>query len=100
MIMGLSDDLKQSVADLVAEDGAVITALNDLAAKAAANGSVSDADVQAAADVVKSEVSKLSAAVAADDSAPAAPAAPEAVPAEPNTPEVANPDGTSSEPQV
>lgn len=67
MIMALSDDLKTQVADLQAEDGTVLAALNDLLSKSKSAGSVSDGDVQAAVDAVKAEIGKLDAGVVADD---------------------------------
>lgn len=73
--MALSDDLSTQLSALQAEDGVVISTLNDLATKASQNGSVSDTDVQAAVDAIKAEVTNLSTAVATDDpSTPPAPA--------------------------
>lgn len=73
--MALSQDLSDQVSALQAEDGIVISTLNDLATKASQNGSVTDADVQAAVDAIKTEVSNLSTAVTTDDpSTPPAPA--------------------------
>lgn len=72
----LAAQLAQDVSDLQAEDGIVISALNSLAAKAAAAGSVSDADVQAAVSAVRTEINNLTTAVATDNPAPATPPAP------------------------
>lgn len=63
-------ELSDQVNALVAEDGLVIGALNDLAAKVAA-GTATAADAQAAKDTIAGEVSKLQAAVATDDPPPA-----------------------------
>ncbi len=65
--MALSDDLKTQITALQAEDGIVVQALNDLLSKSKSAGSVSDADVQAAVDAVKGEISNLDAAVVSDD---------------------------------
>ncbi|MGH7743348.1 MAG: hypothetical protein ACREQ5_00800 [Candidatus Dormibacteria bacterium] len=55
--------VQNEVAALQAEDGAVITALNDLLTKAQSQGSVSDADVQAAIDAVNTQAASIQAEV-------------------------------------
>lgn len=76
--MALTEDLAAAIADLQAENGVVISALDDLLAKANARGSVSDTDVQAAVDAVKAEVARIGQAVQTDDPGviPPAPAGP------------------------
>lgn len=65
--MALADDQRAAIDDLKAEDGLIISALDDLATKASQTGSVSDTDVQAAIDGVKSEIDRIHAAVTKDD---------------------------------
>jgi hypothetical protein len=65
--MALADDQRAAIDDLKAEDGVIIAALDDLAAKASRTGSVSDADVQAAVDSIRSEIDRVHAAVTTDD---------------------------------
>jgi hypothetical protein len=65
--MALADDQRAAIDDLKAEDGVIIAALDDLAAKASRTGSVSDADVQAAVDGIRSEIDRVHAAVTTDD---------------------------------
>ena len=72
-------ELADQVAALVAEDGVVISSLNDLASKVA-GGTATVADAQAAKDAIAGEVLKLQAAVAADNPPPAVPAPPVDVP--------------------
>jgi hypothetical protein len=80
--MALADDQRAALDDLKAEDGVVISALNDLLSKANASptGTVSDADVQASIDGIRAEIDRVHAAVTADDPsvipAPPAPPAP------------------------
>jgi hypothetical protein len=71
--MALTDDLKTEIAALQAEDGVIITALNDLKAKAV-DGTVADTDVQAAIDSIKAELTRVDAIVQTDD--PPAPTPP------------------------
>lgn len=79
--MALADDQRAAIDDLKAEDGLIILALDDLAAKAAQTGSVSDTDVQSAIDGVKAEIDRIHAAVTKDD--PGAIPAPAPAPAGP-----------------
>lgn len=65
--MALTDDMKAAVTALVAEEGVVASVLSDLAAKASQQGSVSDADVQAAVAQINSSVADLTAAAVAAD---------------------------------
>jgi ACT domain-containing protein len=65
--MALADDQRAAIDDLKAEDGAIIAALKDLAAKAAQTGSVSDTDVQASIDAIRAEIDRVHAEVTADD---------------------------------
>jgi TolA-binding protein len=65
--MALADDQRAALDDLKSEDGVIISALDDLAAKASRTGSVSDADVQSAIDGIRSEIDRVHAAVATDD---------------------------------
>lgn len=65
--MALADDQIAAINDLKSEDGVIIAALDDLAAKAAQTGSVSDADVQASIASVRSEIDRIHAAVTKDD---------------------------------
>jgi hypothetical protein len=78
--MALADDQRAALDDLKAEDGVIVAALDDLAAKASQTGSVSDADVQAAIDGIRGEIDRVHAAVVKDDPgavpAPPAPAGP------------------------
>ena len=73
--MALADDQRQAIEDLKAEDGIIIAALDDLANKASSAGSVSDAEVQAAVDSIRSEIDRVHSAVMTDD--------PDVVPAPP-----------------
>lgn len=61
------DDLRSAVADLQAEDGLIVAGLDDLAAKVASGGTVTEADIQAVKDTVSAEVSRLQSALATDD---------------------------------
>lgn len=61
------DDLRSAVADLQAEDGLIIQGLDDLAAKVAAGGTVTEADIQAVKDNVAAEVTRLQQALSTDD---------------------------------
>ena len=61
------DDLRSAVSDLQAEDSLIISGLDDLAAKVASGGTVSEADIQAVKDNVSAEVSRLQSALATDD---------------------------------
>jgi hypothetical protein len=76
--MALADDQRAAIDDLKSEDGVIIAALDDLAAKASSAGSVSDADVQAAIDGIRSEIDRVHAAVTKDDpgAVPTPPAGP------------------------
>lgn len=76
--MALADDQRAALDDLKAEDGVIISALDDLAAKASQTGSVSDADVQASIAGVRAEIDRIHAAVTKDDPGvlPPAPATP------------------------
>lgn len=78
--MALADDQRAAIDDLKAEDGVIIAALDDLAAKASSAGSVSDADVQSAIDSIRSEIDRVHASVTQDDPgvvpAPTPPAGP------------------------
>lgn len=65
--MALADDQMAAINDLKAEDGVIIAALDDLAAKASRTGSVSDAEVQAAVDSVRAEIDRVHTAVTKDD---------------------------------
>lgn len=65
--MALTDDLRNQITALQNEDGVIITALNDLLAKAQQGGSVSDTDVQAAIDSIKSELSRVDSVVQTND---------------------------------
>jgi phage I-like protein len=90
--MAAFEDLQAQVAALTATDSALIAAIDDLLTKAQAQGQVSEAEVQAVADLVKDEVSKLSAETekiaASHQAATPEPAPPEAtqLPAEPEPP--------------
>ena len=72
------DDLRQAVADLQAEDSLIISGLDDLAAKVASGGTVTEADIQAVKDNVTAEVNRLQTALSTDDPSvtPPAPAGP------------------------
>ena len=78
--MALSDDVRSAVEDLKSENGVIISALDDLAAKASQQGSVSDADVQAAVADIRTEIDRVHAAVVADDPGSVTPPAPLAGP--------------------
>lgn len=65
--MALADDQRAAIDDLKAEDGVIIAAFKDLAAKAAQTGSVSDTDVQASIDAIRAEIDRVHAEVTADD---------------------------------
>jgi hypothetical protein len=65
--MSLADDQRAAIEDLKAEDGVIIAALDDLAAKASSAGSVSDAEVQASIDSIRSEIDRIHTAVVTDD---------------------------------
>lgn len=65
--MAAIDDLRQAVADLQAEDGLIISGLDDLASKVASGGTVTEADIQAVKDNVAAEVSRLQTALSTDD---------------------------------
>jgi uncharacterized phage infection (PIP) family protein YhgE len=74
------DDLNQAVADLQSEDSLIIQGLDDLAAKVASGGTVTEADINAVKDNVAAEVAKLQTALQTDDPSvvptPPAPAGP------------------------
>lgn len=72
--MSLADDQRTAIEDLKAEDGVIISALDDLATRAASAGSVSDAEVQASIDSIRSEIDRVHAAVLQDDPGTAPPA--------------------------
>lgn len=65
--MAAIDDLRSAVADLQAEDSLIISGLDDLAAKVASGGTVTEADIQAVKDNVAQEVNRLQTALATDD---------------------------------
>lgn len=65
--MALADDQMAAINDLKSEDGVIVAALDDLAAKASSAGSVSDAEVQGAIDSIRSEIDRVHAAVTQDD---------------------------------
>lgn len=77
------DDLKSAVADLQAEDGLIISGLDDLASKVASGGTVTEADIQAVKDTVSAEVSRLQSALSTDDPSVVPPAPTPAPPATP-----------------
>lgn len=65
--MALADDQRAAIEDLKSEDGVIIAALDDLKAKSSSAGSVSDADVQAAIDNIRTEIDRVHSTVLADD---------------------------------
>jgi hypothetical protein len=65
-------DIQNTVAELVATDGTIITALDDLKAKVDAGGTVTSGDLDAVNTTIQGELTKLQDAVNRDD--PPAPA--------------------------
>ena len=65
-------DIQNTVAELVATDGTIITALDDLKAKVDSGGTVTSADLDAVNTTIQGELTKLQDAVNRDD--PPAPA--------------------------
>ncbi|MGH3783486.1 MAG: hypothetical protein ACRDRO_23415 [Pseudonocardiaceae bacterium] len=65
--MALLDDLNAGVAALTTEAGEVVAVVQDLATKAANQGSVSDADVQAALASIATSVTAMHSQVVASD---------------------------------
>lgn len=80
-------DIQNTVQELAATDGTIITALDDLKAKVDAGGTVTATDLDGVNDTIKAELAKLQDAVNRDDPAPVPAPEPGPVPApDPNQP--------------